>query len=253
MELFRNIVVTHIEPPKTIFSAWGRTFEMANRPSYGLSLCRSGQITYVMDGKKYLSTSAHAILLPKGGCYTLYGDKEGLFPLINFQCENLPLDTIRVLPMKNPQAYQAEYEAFSTLFLFSNQQLKFYSSFYTLLDHLARDQHPENDLLEPAIHYIHAHLSDSSLTNEALAGISGISEVYFRKLFQAQYHITPKQYILNIRLQAAQELLTSSDASISIIAEKCGFSSLYHFCRIFKQKTGTTPTQYARENRSYKI
>ena len=35
--------------------------------------------------------------------------------------------------------------------------------------------------------------------------------------------------------------------------EECGFSSVYHFCRAFKNKTGMTPTEYANLNKIYQI
>ena len=253
MSLFDHIVVTDIEPPITIFSAWGRTFDMHERPSYGLSFCASGQISYVMNGKKTISDSAHAVLLPKGGQYTLFGDREGLFPLINFQCDHFPLNCIQVLPLSNPQVYLEEYEALKKLFLFSKNRLKIYSAFYALLDRLDRDQQPMHDLLLPALQYIEEHLADCDLNNTRLALQAGISEVYLRKLFHSQYHISPKQYILQVRLKAAQQMLISTDESITAIAHRCGFASPYHFSRIFREKTGTTPTQYARDNRKYRI
>jgi len=253
MTLFDDMIVTDIKPPVTIFSAWGRTFDMNSRPSFGLSFCASGQISYAMNGKKYISDPDHAVLLPKGGIYTLFGDKEGLFPLINFQCDHFCLDSIRVLPISNSQSYLEEYESLKKLFLFSKNRLKIYSAFYALLDRIDLDQRPKHDSLLPAIEYIEDHISDPELTNAALAEQAGISEVYFRKLFQMQYHVSPRQYILSVRLKAAQQMLVGSDASITSIAHRCGFSSPYHFSRIFKEKTGVTPTQYARENRKYRI
>ncbi len=41
--------------------------------------------------------------------------------------------------------------------------------------------------------------------------------------------------------------------TVTAIAQECGFSSVYHFCRCFKQSTGKTPTQYALENKIYQI
>ena len=40
---------------------------------------------------------------------------------------------------------------------------------------------------------------------------------------------------------------------INAVAEHCGFSNQYHFCRLFKEKTGLTPTEYMKQNRIYKI
>lgn len=40
---------------------------------------------------------------------------------------------------------------------------------------------------------------------------------------------------------------------VGAVAEQCGFTNQYHFCRIFKEKTGLTPTEFAKHNRIYKI
>ena len=55
------------------------------------------------------------------------------------------------------------------------------------------------------------------------------------------------------RLEEAKQLLEESPFTVAAIAEKCGFTNPYHFCRTFKQRTGLSPTQYAAKNRSYEI
>ncbi|HEX2951574.1 MAG TPA: helix-turn-helix transcriptional regulator [Armatimonadota bacterium] len=68
--------------------------------------------------------------------------------------------------------------------------------------------------------------------------------MYFRKLFREQYGLSPKQYLQQIRMEKAEELLQSNLFSVTVIAEKTGFSSVYHFCRAFKNYTGFTPLEY---------
>ena len=87
MDNLDNIVITDIQTPIVVHSEKGRKFQMTNRQSYGLSLCISGQITYTMNGENYISHQNNAVLLPQGGTYSLFGDMEGLFPVINFKCK----------------------------------------------------------------------------------------------------------------------------------------------------------------------
>jgi AraC-like DNA-binding protein len=107
--------------------------------------------------------------------------------------------------------------------------------------------------LSSIIHFIENNLSDNSISNTSLAQKAGISEVYLRKLFISNLGITPKQYILDLRLKKAKQLLTDTNHTVTTISEKCGFTSPYHFSRIFKEKTGVTPTQYLKEHRKSKI
>lgn len=64
------------------------------------------------------------------------------------------------------------------------------------------------------------------------------------KQFKKAYGITPYAYLMNLRIQAAKNLLTSTDKTAREIAEYLRFSSEYHFSNFFKSKTGTSPREY---------
>lgn len=226
---------------------------MENRATYGLSLCVGGQLTYTMRGKTYVSHPGNAVLLPQGGTYSIFGDKEGLFPLINFKCEQFPCDTIALLPLENPQRCIKLFETLKSLFLHEENHLNIYSTFYELLSNVSYTNPKKHNPLESVVQYIEENLTDPELSNDALAQKMGISEVYLRKLFVSHYTVTPRQYVLDVRIRHAKQLLCDTSYTVSTIAEKSGFSSVYHFCRTFKQRTGQTPTQYASANRVYDI
>ena len=249
----KSILVTDISRPITVHAAKGKIFHKANRESFGLSLCISGQITYTMGSEQYVSKPGYAVLLPQGASYSLYADSTGFFPLIDFQCQGLQTDRIIVLPLKNPQACIMDYKAIMELSLFKGNRLRIYSVFYDLLYKLFDEEQPHDNQLYPVIQYIERNFSDPTLTNRILAKQISTSEVYLRKLFFARYNTTPKQYILDIRIRKAKQLLLDTPLTVTAISESCGFSSVYHFSRAFREKTGMTPTQYAKLNRIYKI
>lgn len=253
MDALNELIITDIEQPFTVHSPKGKDSKINNRKSYGLSFCIDGQITYSMNGKTYISDPDHAIILPKGCTYSLHGDKEGAFPVINFQSINFDLDDFVVLPLKNPQRFIKDYEALKSMFLFPENRLKIFSAFYELLHSLYLEQLPQYDLLKPAISYIEANIADTNLCNTTLAQQMKISEVYLRKLFSTYYNTTPKQYILDIRIRKAKQFLLDTPMTVTAISEACGFSSLYHFCRAFKNRTGTSPMEYAKNNKKYKL
>lgn len=251
LSIFENTVITKIYPTVTVFSEKGRKWTTENRQSWGLSFCINGQITYTHNGKKFISNSTNAVLLPKGATYTLNGDKEGLFPVINFDCDNLISDTLIVFPLNDARSYIKDYKTLSNCFLFGNKKLLQFQLLYNILERLEHRQ--TRTPISRIISYLEGNLSDNTITNEFLAKKMGISEVYLRKLFLSNLGCTPKQYILNLRIRKAKHLLSDSNYTVTEISEKCGFSSLYHFCRAFKKKTGYTPSEYSKTFKSFII
>ncbi len=98
--------------------------------------------------------------------------------------------------------------------------------------------------INEAKEYIDANFKDLSLSVFSIAEKQDMSEVYFRKLFKAQFDISPSQYIISVRLKKAKELMRSPLLSLEECALQSGFSSLQYFCRVFKKATGTTPGSY---------
>ena len=76
-----------------------------------------------------------------------------------------------------------------------------------------------------------------------LAAILKISYSNFRKLFKNQTGIAPHQYFIDIKLEKAVELLTSSNMSIKEIAYELNFQTVYYFSRIFKKKMNINPSE----------
>jgi AraC-like DNA-binding protein len=242
-----NITVTDIENICTVTATKGTCFSLSNRESYGLSFCISGQITYFVDGDELVSDRNCAIILPKGKSYSLRHDKNNIFPLINFQCDGLLCDRHTIIPIDNVEPFLKDYEKMLHLSLFEGNRLQILSLLYGMLHRLVSGN--TSGILAPAIKYIESNYSSPTLCNEDIASQCHISEVYLRKLFTEKYGMSPKQFIIDIRINKAKQLLGEGHMKISAIAEQCGFSSPYHFCRTFKSHTGYTPSEYLQNNK----
>lgn len=248
MSIWNEMTVTRVDSIFTVSSPRGRFFEMNGREHYGLSFCKDGgRITYRMDGKEYVSDRTVAVLLPIGGHYTLHGDRAGEFPLINFECDLPPIAReIAVCPLRNPESYLRRYERMRALMLTGKDHAGIMSLLYDILADLAHEEE-ENlpSVLAPAIAHLGAHLSDPDLTVAKLSQTVNLSEPYFRKLFKEAYGTSPRQYLLELRIRQAKQLLSEKALTVTAISEACGFASVYHFCRAFKRAAGLTPTEYA--------
>lgn len=250
--MFKNIIVTNINEIFTVESPPGRFQKIQSRRSFGLTFCISGQITYTHNGKSFVSDENHAVILPQGQTYTLHGDKSGFFPVINFTCQKPFCDTIVSVPLENPSAYIKDFEKMKQLSLFDGNKPEMMSIFYHMLYRLS-SQSSVCTTIMPAIKYIEGNYQNPDLSNTELAEQCSISEVYFRRVFAEHYGMTPKQFIIDIRINKAKQLLSEGSLKINAVAALCGFSNQYHFCRTFKEKTGRTPTEYIVQNKKYKI
>jgi len=108
------------------------------------------------------------------------------------------------------------------------------------------DQHPQ--WLARARELIHAHFADS-LTITAIAQTVGIHPVHLARVFRIHHHCTIGDYIRRLRIDFVCRELTTS-ASLAEIANKAGFYDQGHLSRVFKRRTGMTPTQYRISSRS---
>ena len=248
-----RLVVKNVVNAVTVFSPKGRCEKMKDRIWYGISFCLEGQITYIQNGKKYVSDKNHAVILPKGQSYEIYGDKKGYFPVINFTIEGFLCDEITIIPISDVQSYIKDFEIIKNLVLFEKNRMRVMSIFYSILYKLFCDSEPQNEVLINAVKYIEKNYHIPELTNDTLARECNISEVYLRKLFSKQFGTTPKQYIIDVRIDKAKQHLTEGMYKINAVSEKSGFSNPYHFSRAFKEKTGLTPTEYMKKNRIFKI
>lgn len=86
---------------------------------------------------------------------------------------------------------------------------------------------------------------------EQLAARVNLSSSRFYVLYRKIFGISPKQDLLNIRMEHAKQLLLQKNCSVCEIAEQLGYGNQYHFIRQFKKITGTTPAKYARCGASY--
>jgi len=72
------------------------------------------------------------------------------------------------------------------------------------------------------------------------------SRSHFLRMFETATGLTPHRYLLQLRLERAQELMRKGSTSLIDIAALCGFSSHAHMSRVFRQLLGVTPSQYRR-------
>lgn len=101
--------------------------------------------------------------------------------------------------------------------------------------------------IKPAVQMIHDRFLYEPLSVGALAAACHMGESYFQRLFKEKYGMSPKKYIIQLKVNHACELLRMERYNVSQVAEMSGFSDVYFFSRQFKFYMGVTPTGFIKK------
>lgn len=97
--------------------------------------------------------------------------------------------------------------------------------------------------LNTVYQFINDHLSENIQLEDA-AKVANYSLYHFSRIFKESTGQTFTNYLRQMRVKAAQQLLQKKEAQIIWIAHECGFSSIATFNRTFRSVTGSTPSEY---------
>ena len=117
---------------------------------------------------------------------------------------------------------------------------------YKFIDHVSDNPNWFGHFTK-VIDYIHSRYA-SKLSIGELAKLSRLSESQLTRRFRKLFGVSPHEYILRVRVDAARTLLEETNRTISDIALEVGFTDHSHFIRSFKQLRGITPTQYRKRH-----
>lgn len=103
---------------------------------------------------------------------------------------------------------------------------------------------PDEKLMDRVNRVINANLNNPELTVEMVAQEVGISRVHLHRKLKELTNQTSRDYIRNIRLHKAADMLSQKKYSIAELSDSVGFSSPASFATAFKELFGETPTEY---------
>lgn len=217
----------------------------------------SGSCTYRFDDKiEFQATAGDVFYLPYRSVYTMYihtDDYKFIFCDFQFaeteaRCsalyssqeqKNVDNLFVKLLKRHHSSSCSAYTECMSVLYsIYSTLQQD------TQKSYLGKSK--ERNMIE-AKRYIDENFNQREFSISLLAEKIGISEVYLRKLFKAQYGISPSNYLISIRLKNAQKLMKYPFLTLEECALQSGISSLQYFCRLFKKETGISPGKYRKD------
>lgn len=112
-----------------------------------------------------------------------------------------------------------------------------------------KDSYALREDVEEIVRYIE-HNYDKAITLSSLARRSNYSVRHFTRLFREAYNKSPMEYLNDVRIKNASDLLVRSDMSIIEISRLCGFEDNNLFSRRFKQSLNISPSKYRQLNKT---
>lgn len=223
-----------------------------------------------INGRGTLSINDMPHLITKGKCFLVAPhssldladmDEHSFFYKISFQAFQL-VENLPVLFQGHLFSNQAAYNIYpytrclqlaEELYRSRKQQdnLKQQALLYELLN-IVNEQLAQMDnsfnpakAIEQTIEYIHTHYQ-KPLTVKELAELAKVPQWQYSEIFQALTSKKTLDYVTDLRLQNAKELLQQTDEPLKNIAHSVGFHDEYYFNRRFRQIVGMPPKQFAR-------
>lgn len=114
--------------------------------------------------------------------------------------------------------------------------------YFTDAGRVHRNKDEYNKLL-PAKRILDDDYAGSQSVTE-LAGVCGMSETSFRRMFAKVFAMPPTEYRINKRILRAKDLLLSGQYSVSEAASEVGFSDPNYFTRVFRAREGISPSEF---------
>ena len=210
----------------------------------------SASLDYVMQNERLRGEPGDTIFLINSPPYQAFypNDEKGESLMINFSGE-LPDRTPRAIVLrKNGETARLIEQIYRCWTVQTGaNRCRCMALLWEVLAHFAEetgsDRPHSHRILEPALRHLEKHIFDSSLQVGELPRLCGVSDTYFRRLFEERFGMTPKKYLLNSRLSQAKAILDSGEYdSIGGVAEAVGFEDGLYFSKAYKAKYGTPPT-----------
>ena len=222
----------------------GRKKKFYNRFSSCYILPLQGKIRFSYRGGEVIAAAGQPVFLPQGLTYTNECLQEAKSYVFNLQTlhSHAPM---QLAPVADALCLRC-YEAVCAAMLTPTQQneLLAFEILYALSRELLDTGEPAEQL-HPIVQKATAfmqHAAQAALTVADIARHCHISEIWLRKLFDRELHVTPHRHLTALRMKKAS-LLIEEKRPLKEIAAAVGYADVFQFSRAYKRYFGYAPTK----------
>lgn len=180
--------------------------------------------------------------------YTRIAQKDKLI-VIHFKTFNYQSNEIEEFFPLKPEKYRSLFEEILNCWnakgtSYKHEAAAILNRIFAELYKDNKKAHNSTSKIYRSIQYIEENCFKKDFSLTVAAKKSYISDTYFRKLFEQEYGISPKKYIIKRRIKYATSLIISRYYTLQEVSEMCGYSDYKHFSVEFKKIIGVSPSKY---------
>ena len=226
-------------------------------PIYVLHIVTKGTAIFRIENNKYALKRGDIFFAFPAYPYYLDADDDFEYIYISFMGSGAisRLPKCNITPKK---PYYADFNFLCTIFENAIRRVTPFNSnllteavlYYALSFFDSGDNNYQSEELEHhtgvfanIVDYVDYHFRESDLSLSRLAPVFSYTEKYLSSLFKKNIQIGFINYLNNLRIQYACELIQKGNLNMSEISVACGYSDYAYFSKVFKKITGKSPTE----------
>ena len=244
--MFDNIRINLLGAYKT--ERFHVSAENKNRLIHALAIRLDGETTFEYQNTKTVVKSGDIVYLPAGFDYKCVSEYEKLIA-VHFEASGFLSKKMIVFSPVEKKVYENIFENIlsSLMEIKTGGKHEATAQLYSMFALMEKEQVCSlhiDEKIKSAIEYMNHHFNDPDLSVSDLAARAGVSEVYFRYIFEHIYKTSPLKFITQLRIDHAKKLLSTTMYSVSQASELSGFLDAKYFSQKFKAYTGMSPSKY---------
>ena len=208
-------------------------------------LCGDGYFE-LQDGKKITVGRGDVLYIP---AYTSYKVEYSSCKSIVIHIMDSSYTESEVIRTVNSAEIELSFRKIKTLFNDSASHNLIKACIYEMLDKIMKDKEMNisGSRFSYVFDYFDNNFSDPAFSVETAGESLHLSQSSLRRAFASHLGLSPVQYLTQLRMKRAVELLMNSELSIKEIALLCGYDDEKYFSRVFKKRYGYAPSCFLRK------
>lgn len=204
--------------------------------------------TIIESGGKRIKPEDNAVCYFPSNVEYIRDSKKDEIIVVHLKTFNYYSNNVECFVPKNPEKYRKLFE--EILMCWKDRKTAYKNTASAILSNIFAELYKDsgsvckNPKLRSSVEYMNRNYNKDDFSVREAVAKAFVSEQYFRRMFNKEFGMTPKRYIIAKHMDYAKSLILAGYFSIKEVAERCGYNDSKHFSSEFKRFVGVCPTEF---------